>query len=79
MKHSWRSVSEKKEKKGGASRGLCLLLTVRLAPRDVPGLDLQREFPQSLFGQVVAEVVEEGDDVLVPLQLIMPERTARFH
>lgn len=64
---------------GGASRGLCLLFTVRLAPRNVTGLDLQREFPKSLFGQMVAEVVEEGDDVLVPLQLIMPARTPRFH
>lgn len=76
MKHSWRSVSGKK--KGGASRGLCLLLAVRPAPRDVPGLDLQRELPQGLLGQVVAEVVEEADNVLVPLQLIMPERKERF-
>lgn len=78
MEVSLRKKKKKEEEgKGQASRGLCLLLAVRLAPRDVPGLDLQREFPQGLLGQVVAEVVEEADDVLVPLQLIMPEQTSK--
>lgn len=71
MKHSWRSVSE-------APGALGLLLAFRLAPGDVPGLDLQRQLPQGLLCQVVAEVVEEADDVFVALQLIMPEmRTGR--
>lgn len=70
MKHSWRSVLEPQ---GRGPPALGLLLTVRLAPGDVPGLDLQRQFPQSLLCQVVAEVVEERDDVFVALQLIMPE------
>lgn len=38
---------------------LGLLLAVRLAPGDVPGFDLQRQLPQGLLRQVVAEVVEE--------------------
>ncbi len=54
-------------------RALSLLLAVRLAPGDVPGLDFQRQLPQGLFCQVVAEVVKERDDVFVALQLIMPE------
>lgn len=66
MKHSWRSVSE-------APRALGLLLAVSLASRDVPGLYLQRQLPQGLLRQVIAEVVEERDDVFVALQLIMPE------
>lgn len=66
MKHSWRSVSE-------APRTLGLLLAVRLAPGDVPRLDLQRQLPQGLLCEVVTEVIEEGDDVFVALQLVMPE------
>lgn len=62
--------------RGGAPKLLGLLLPVRLAPGDVPGLDLQRQLPQRLLGQVVAEVVEEADDVFVPLQLVMPEMTS---
>lgn len=57
----------------GGPRALGLLLAVRLAPGDVPGLDLQRQLPQGLLRQVVAEVVEEADDVFVALQLVMPE------
>lgn len=66
MKHSWRSVSE-------GQWALGLLLAVRLAPGDVPGFDLERQLPQRLLCQVVAEVVEERHDVFVALQLIMPE------
>lgn len=56
-----------------AHRALCLLLAFRLAPGDVPGLDLQRQLPQGLLCQVVAEVVEETDNVFVALQLVMPD------
>lgn len=66
MKHSWRSSRKD-------PRTLGLLLAVSLASGYVPGLDLKRQLPQGLFCQVVAEVVEEGHDVFVSLQLIMPE------
>lgn len=51
---------------------LSLLLPVCLSPRYVPRFDFEREFPQGLLGQMVAEVVEERDDVVVPLDLVMP-------
>lgn len=67
---SWSTVAGRSRKE---PRTLGLLLAVSLASGYVPGLDLQRELPQGFFCQVVAEVVEEGNDVFVPLQLIMPE------
>lgn len=50
---------------------LCLLFALCFAPRDVPRFDLQRQLPQSLLCQVVAEVVEEGDNIVVVFQIIM--------
>lgn len=52
-------------------QALGLLLAVRLAPGNVSGLNLQRQLPQGLLSQMVAEVIEKGDDVLIALQLIM--------
>lgn len=67
---SWSTVGGRSRKD---PRTLGLLLAVSLASGYVPGFDLKRQLPQGLFCQVVAEVVKEGHDVFVSLQLIMPE------
>ena len=51
---------------------LGFLLPVCFSPRYVPGLDLQRQFPQRLLRQVVAEVIEEVDDVVVSPDVVVP-------
>lgn len=77
LKHSWRSCLFLCLFVGlfaalvGPLR-LSLLVPLRFAPGDVSRLDLQRQLPQRLLGQVVAEVVEEGDDVVVAFQLVVP-------
>lgn len=53
---------------------LRLLLPLCFAARDVPRLDLEREFPQRLLGEMVAEVVEEGDNVVVVFEIVMSGR-----
>ena len=82
MKHSWRSISEAQQGMGG---GVCVWgggggrRSLRSSPRAPScgrvmflGLILSESSPRSLLRQVIAEVVEEAHDVVVPLQLIMP-------
>lgn len=53
------------------SLALGFLVALSPAPCDVAWFDLQWKFPQCLFGQVVAEVVEECHNVVVPLQIVV--------
>lgn len=50
---------------------LGLLLSIGFAPGDVSWFDLERKFPQGLLCEVIAEVVEERDDVIIPLQFVV--------
>lgn len=59
------------------SEALRLFLPLCFATCDVPWLDLERELPQRLLGEMVAEVVEEGHDVIVVFEVVMARREKR--
>lgn len=60
---------------------LGFLFPVCFSPRYVSRFDFERQFPQGLLSQMVAEVIEECDYIVISLDVVMsikPERTLQL-